>query len=236
MSSPIVTQRLGGAAMFVAATVAWFSSGFGWLPFVLLLFAFDLSMLGYLAGPRLGAAVYNLGHGLALPSLSAAIYLLSGSEFVLALSCLWFAHIGIDYALGYGLKRAEGFQSTHLGPIGKARTGDSLQGIKKGIVELAELVIVNKADGDMRAAAGRAAAEYRSALRMLRPLTENWKVPVLQVSSIEKQGLDDVWQVVLRHRETLGETGLSARRAEQAKAWMWSEIEEELRAAFVADT
>lgn len=112
--------------------------------------------------------------------------------------------------------------------------GDELQGIKKGIVELAELVIVNKADGEMRAAAGRAAAEYRSALRMLRPLMENWKVPVLQVSSIEKRGLEAVWQAILEHREVLGESGLAARRAEQAKAWMWSEIEEELLATFMA--
>lgn len=113
--------------------------------------------------------------------------------------------------------------------------GDELQGIKKGIVELAELVIVNKADGDMRSAARRAAAEYRSALRMLRPLTENWKVPVLEVSALEKQGLESVWKAILKHREVLGEAGLAARRAEQAKAWMWSEIEEELRAAFMAD-
>ncbi|HLS69225.1 MAG TPA: methylmalonyl Co-A mutase-associated GTPase MeaB [Kiloniellales bacterium] len=113
--------------------------------------------------------------------------------------------------------------------------GDELQGIKKGIVELAELVIVNKADGEMRSAARRAAAEYRSALRMLRPLTENWKVPVLEVSALEKQGLERVWKAILMHREVLGEAGLAARRAQQAKAWMWSEIEEELRATFMAN-
>lgn len=121
MSSPIVTQRLGGAAMFGAATAASFTSGFGWLPFVLLLFAFDVFMLGYLAGPKVGAFTYNLGHGLALPSLSAVLYLLTGVDLVLALTCLWFAHIGLDYALGYGLKFPEGFQRTHLGPIGPRR-------------------------------------------------------------------------------------------------------------------
>ncbi len=119
MSDPVMTQRLGGAALFVAATVAWFVSGFGWLPYVLLLFAFDLSMLGYLAGPRVGAATYNLGHGFLLPSLSAAAYLLTGVDWVLALTCLWFAHIGIDTALGYGLKFPTSFQVTHLGRIGK---------------------------------------------------------------------------------------------------------------------
>jgi|SRR5690554_3371304 len=119
MSDPVMTQRLGGAALFVAATVAWFVSGFGWLPYVLLLFAFDLSMLGYLAGPRVGAAIYNLGHGFLLPSLSAMAYLLTGVDWVLALTCLWFAHIGIDTALGYGLKFPTSFQVTHLGRIGK---------------------------------------------------------------------------------------------------------------------
>lgn len=121
MSSPVVVQRLGGAAMFVAATVAWFTSGFGWLPFVLLLFAFDLFMLGYLAGPKVGAAVYNLGHGLLLPSLGAASYVLTGSDWLSGLSFLWFAVIGIDNALGYGLKYPESFQRTHLGDIGKGR-------------------------------------------------------------------------------------------------------------------
>lgn len=88
MTSPVLVQRLGGAAIFVAATVSWFDSGFNWLPFVLLLFAFDLSMLGYLAGPRVGAAMYNLCHGFALPGLTAVVYVLTGTEWVLALACL----------------------------------------------------------------------------------------------------------------------------------------------------
>lgn len=125
MSSPVVVQRLGGAAMFVAATVAWFTSGFGWLPFVLLLFAFDLFMLGYLAGPKVGAAVYNLGHSLILPSLCVVAFLLSERDWALALSCLWFAHIGVDLAFGYGLKYPEGFHATHLGTIGKGRAKTS---------------------------------------------------------------------------------------------------------------
>lgn len=107
--------------MFIAATVLWFSSGFGWLPFVLLLFAFDLFMLGYLAGPRVGAAVYNLGHGLLLPSVSGVAYALTGIDWLLALTCLWFAHVGIDYAFGYGLKFPDSFHKTHLGGIGTTR-------------------------------------------------------------------------------------------------------------------
>lgn len=121
MTDPVVVQRIGGGAMFLAAAVVWFGAGFGWLPFVLLLFAFDAFMLGYLAGPRAGAAVYNLGHGLALPSLAAAAHVLIGADWLLALTALWFAHVGLDHALGYGLKEPEGFHATHLGPIGKGR-------------------------------------------------------------------------------------------------------------------
>jgi hypothetical protein len=121
MTNPVSVQRFGGAAMFIASAITWFGSGFGWLPFVVLLFAFDLFMLGYLAGPRVGAALYNLGHGFLLPSLSVAGYVLTGTEWVLALAILWFAHIGIDYALGYGLKHPASFHETHLGTIGSGR-------------------------------------------------------------------------------------------------------------------
>lgn len=120
MLGPITTQRLGGAALFAAATAVWFTSGFGWLLYVLLLFAFDVFMLGYLAGPRVGAAVYNLGHGFLLPGVSALLYALTGTPWLLALASLWFAHIGVDYAFGYGLKSPESFHKTHLGDIGQA--------------------------------------------------------------------------------------------------------------------
>jgi len=118
---PVTTQRLGGAALFAAATAVWFVSGFGWLWFLVLLFAFDVFMLGYLAGPKVGAAVYNLGHGFLLPGLAALLFALTGTAWLLALASLWFAHIGIDYAFGYGLKSPEGFDKTHLGVIGRAR-------------------------------------------------------------------------------------------------------------------
>ncbi|MGO1119294.1 methylmalonyl Co-A mutase-associated GTPase MeaB [Rhodovibrionaceae bacterium A322] len=110
--------------------------------------------------------------------------------------------------------------------------GDELQGIKKGIVELADLVVVNKADGDMKMAARRAAAEYQSALRMLRSLNDAWQVPVLQVSALKNEGMDKVWQALLQHRDALGQDGLEQKRGDQAKAWMWHEIEEELLTAF----
>lgn len=110
--------------------------------------------------------------------------------------------------------------------------GDELQGIKKGIVEIADLVVVNKADGDMVAAARRAVAEYKSALRMLRPLTADWQVPVVEASALEARGIERVWREIVRYRDLLGEAGLADKRAEQARAWMWSEIDEELLATF----
>ncbi|HEX6980576.1 MAG TPA: methylmalonyl Co-A mutase-associated GTPase MeaB [Alphaproteobacteria bacterium] len=107
--------------------------------------------------------------------------------------------------------------------------GDELQGLKKGIVELADLVIINKADGELAAVAGRAAAEYRAALHLLRPATPGWSPRVVQVSALERRGMDAVWGEVRRYRETLGPHGLGAKRAGQAKAWMWHEIEQGLR-------
>ncbi|WP_081816483.1 methylmalonyl Co-A mutase-associated GTPase MeaB [Fodinicurvata fenggangensis] len=113
--------------------------------------------------------------------------------------------------------------------------GDELQGLKKGIVELADLVVVNKADGNLKDAARRAVAEYKSALRMLRPLTEDWQVPVLSCSALEKTGFEAVQHRIGDYLGTLGEAGLSAKRKAQARDWMWNEIDEELRLAFRRD-
>ncbi len=111
--------------------------------------------------------------------------------------------------------------------------GDELQGIKRGIVELADLVVVNKADGELVAAANHAAAEYRHALALLRPPVEGWQVPVLQVSAAEKRGIDQVWQAVGDYRSAMTRSGAWARRrARQARSWMWSEIEEGLAERF----
>jgi LAO/AO transport system kinase len=108
--------------------------------------------------------------------------------------------------------------------------GDELQGLKKGIVELAHMVIVNKADGDLEAAAGRALSEYRAALHLLRPAAAGWAPPVLNVSALQRRGMDEVWQSVGRFTAALGPARLKANRAAQAKAWMWREIEEGLLA------
>ena len=113
--------------------------------------------------------------------------------------------------------------------------GDELQGIKRGIVELADLLLVNKADGDMAAAAGRTAAEYQHALRLLRPATEGWQAEVLSCSGLEGTGIAEVWAAVGRFRAAVGEAGLAARRALQARAWLKAELADNLLAALARE-
>jgi len=115
-----------------------------------------------------------------------------------------------------------------------AGAGDELQGIKKGIMEIADALAVNKADGDNVARAGRAAAELKSALRLFRHNSANWDPPVLTVSALEKRGMDETWATIMSHRETLGASGEleQARRAQQ-RAWFWAMLDEGLKRAFL---
>ena len=107
--------------------------------------------------------------------------------------------------------------------------GDELQGIKRGIVELADLILVNKADGDMKPAAERSVTDYRNALEFLHPRSEHWQVSVESYSALEESGIVEIWDIVQRYQTTLSETGeIEHNRANQAKAWMWSEIKDEL--------
>ena len=111
--------------------------------------------------------------------------------------------------------------------------GDELQGMKKGVLELADALVVNKADGDLRDAARRAALEYQHALDLLRPASAHWRPPVLLASAGTGEGIGAFWETVLAHREALGTSGeLELRRREQARAWMWSLVEEGLARAF----
>jgi LAO/AO transport system kinase len=107
--------------------------------------------------------------------------------------------------------------------------GDELQGIKRGVIELADLVLINKADGELAAAAHRSAADYANALRLLRPPRPEWQVAVRAVSALEGTGIREVWDDVARCRAALEQTGAwSRRRAEQARAALWSEIGDSL--------
>ena len=117
-----------------------------------------------------------------------------------------------------------------LAPAG----GDELQGIKKGIVELADLLAITKADGDLTSVADRARADYTAALAILAS-GEGWQPPVLTCSSMTGAGVADVWRAIERHRATLGAEGLAAKRSAQARRWMWREVEEGLVAALRGD-
>ena len=107
--------------------------------------------------------------------------------------------------------------------------GDELQGLKRGVVELAELLIVNKADGDLKGAAGRLAAEYQNALSLLRPLSPVWTAEVLMCSALERSCIEEIWYAVGRHRSALNDSGeLETRRRDQARSWLWREVNESI--------
>jgi LAO/AO transport system kinase len=114
--------------------------------------------------------------------------------------------------------------------------GDELQGIKKGLVELADMIAINKADGDNVARANLAAAEYRGALHILTPRSEHWHPPVLTYSALTGKGIAELWQKVLDHRTAMNASGdFAARRREQQVKWMWTMLEQRLMARLRAD-
>ena len=112
--------RLEGAVVLGVALAAYAQFGAGWGVFALWLLAPDLSMLGYLAGPRVGAALYNAAHSYIGAVVLLALGVLAAMPWAVAGGLIWCAHIGLDRALGYGLKYAAGFNLTHLGRIGRA--------------------------------------------------------------------------------------------------------------------
>ncbi|MCM2417382.1 MULTISPECIES: methylmalonyl Co-A mutase-associated GTPase MeaB [unclassified Streptomyces] len=112
-----------------------------------------------------------------------------------------------------------------------ARTGDQLQGIKKGVLELADIVAVNKADGPHEREAASAARELAGALRLLQPLDAGWTPPVLTCSARENSGLDTVWERLEQHRRVLLTDGrLEAKRRDQQIEWTWSMVRDQLLA------
>ncbi|TPI14973.1 DUF4260 family protein [Mesorhizobium sp. B4-1-3] len=107
------------------AIVCYAMAGFSWWLFVLLILAPDLSMLGYLAGPRVGAVTYNALHVLIAPLVLLLAGALLAGPVTTAVALIWITHIAIDRALGYGLKLPTGFQDTHLGRISRQQDGVS---------------------------------------------------------------------------------------------------------------
>jgi len=115
-----------------------------------------------------------------------------------------------------------------------AGAGDELQGIKKGILELADGLAINKADGENVARAQRAATELQSALRFFRPRSARWEPRVLTVSSLQADGMDRVWAMIEEHRASLGSCGeLADKRREQQRSWLWSMVEDGLKREFL---
>jgi len=109
-----------------------------------------------------------------------------------------------------------------------ARTGDQLQGIKKGILEIADVIAVNKADGDREIEAKSAARELAGALRLVYAGGEAWVPPVLTCSGLHGTDVDTIWQRILDHRAHLGEAGLATKRAEQQLEFTWALVRDEL--------
>ncbi|MFY0614392.1 MAG: methylmalonyl Co-A mutase-associated GTPase MeaB [Hyphomicrobiaceae bacterium] len=108
--------------------------------------------------------------------------------------------------------------------------GDELQGIKKGIIEIADIIAINKADGDNQKRAERSASEYRAALSLLTPTSTNWQPPVLAVSGLNNRGLDKLWDQIRSHRDRLTATGeFTTRRQSQAVRWMHDMLADELQ-------
>lgn len=111
--------------------------------------------------------------------------------------------------------------------------GDELQGIKKGLVEVADMIAINKADGDNLLRAEQAARHYRNALRLLEPASPSWRPPVVLISGLTGAGIPELWAEIERHRAALTRTGeLVAKRRDQLVRWFWAMLEERVLDSF----
>ena len=111
---PASLLRAEGVALLALSVMLYRVNGGSWLLFGVLLLAPDLSMLGYLAGPKVGAAIYNAFHTYAMPAVVGALGMIFASPVAIAVALIWFAHIGMDRTVGYGLKYPTSFKDTHL--------------------------------------------------------------------------------------------------------------------------
>ena len=114
-----------------------------------------------------------------------------------------------------------------------AGAGDELQGIKKGVLELADAIAINKADGNNIENAEKARIEYEKALNLLTPSSKIWSPPVLTCSAVTMDGIEDIWQTILNHKKKLEKSGeFMQKRRKQAIDWLWALVEEGLRERF----
>ena len=114
LARPAAILRVEGATMLVGSVLLYWVGGGSWWLFALLLLAPDLSMLGYLVGPRVGALTYNVFHSYPLPAALGLFGVLAGAPLAVSVALVWFAHIGMDRLMGYGLKYPTAFKDTHL--------------------------------------------------------------------------------------------------------------------------
>lgn len=120
-AAPAAVLRIEGALVLAAACAGYSRVDGGWGLFALLFLTPDLSMLGYLAGRKVGAVAYNIGHSYILPAFIGATGIALVQPILVSLALIWVAHIGFDRMLGYGLKYPTAFGHTHLGVVGKLR-------------------------------------------------------------------------------------------------------------------
>lgn len=113
-SLPRLILHVEGAAVAVAAVALYFHAGYTWWLLVVLVLAPDLTLVGYLAGRRVGAAIYNVAHTSMPPVALGAVGAIAGTDIAVQLALIWITHIGIDRAIGYGLKYPTSFKETHL--------------------------------------------------------------------------------------------------------------------------
>jgi hypothetical protein len=111
---PRLLLHAEGAAVAVSAVALYFNADYAWWLLVVLALAPDLSMVGYLAGPRVGAVAYDAAHTYVLPAILAAVGVITESDTGVQLGLIWLTHIGVDRSIGYGLKYPTGFRDTHL--------------------------------------------------------------------------------------------------------------------------
>jgi hypothetical protein len=114
LARPATMLRVEGATMLAGSVLLYWAGAGSWWLFALLLLAPDLSMLGYLAGPRVGAVAYNVFHSYPLPAALGLVGFFVGAPLAVSVALVWFAHIGMDRLMGYGLKYLMGFKDTHL--------------------------------------------------------------------------------------------------------------------------
>lgn len=113
--------RTEGLVVLILALYAYFSMGVSWVIFAIFFLLPDISLIGYLAGNKIGASAYNIAHSYIGALICAAVGFFSSIEAAQLAGIIWVAHIGFDRTLGYGLKYTDGFRYTHLGAIGKER-------------------------------------------------------------------------------------------------------------------